>query len=108
MKKLVILGIGIMVLGSVFAASRDAIVMAIDLINHQQSIVKQARSSAKDLITKIDWLKAQYADTDKKAEINDGLTELGVNGADLKTELGTIKSLMNNVLDNTTAPKSLR
>jgi len=110
MKKLLIgFVLGLLLISSIaYAASRDGIVMALDLIKEQQSIITQARMNAKNLITTIDWLKAQYEDAEKKAEINEGLTNLGVDGVKLKTELNAVRDLMQDVLDNTIEPKSLR
>lgn len=109
MKKFIVTFMAILLFGSVcLAESGDSVLMALDLIKQERQIVEQARSDAKDLVTQIDNLLAQYQDTTKETAINEGLNKFDVNKKQMKKELNKIKGLMQDILDNTTQPKSIR
>ena len=108
MKKLIVtLMATLFISGVCLAGSGDSVLMALELIKQERQIVKEARSDAKGLVTKIDNLLAQYEDVTKEATINKGLIKFDVDKKEMTDELNKIKKLMQDVLDNTTQPKSL-
>jgi len=108
MKKLIItLMATLFISGVCLAGSGDSVLMALDLIKQERQIVKEARSDAKDLVSRIDNLLAQYEDATKETTINKGLSKFDVDKTEMKNELNKIRGLMQDVLDNTTQPKSL-
>jgi len=108
MKKLIVTLMATLFISSVcLAGSGDSVLMALELIKQERQIVKEARSDAKSLVTKIDNLLAQYEDATKETIINKGLSKFDVDKKEMTDELNKIKGLMQDVLDNTTQPKSL-